>query len=206
MKHTLELYKTAYFFNPLSVTIGEKSYELDNILFYDNEKNEVVTATGSGWFGEYSSNVTLLTSKALKRKIKKDFSKNEPFIIKSDNWHSNRYDLYLPITDFLIVKSYSKVSHYIYADWLLYDEYKQPCTWRTCEKTLNISLYNIMNAIEEIGKKFSDWYIQSMKKDEFYENINMLKELYEQYNNELEYIKNYTVEDYLKELNKKEVK
>lgn len=200
-EYVLWLYKLSGL-NSLSVELNGKYYVLNNILFYN--ENEVIYRTGQGWFrvSEYSNylnnSVKFLTSKPIKRKIKLDFSKKEPFIIKSDS-SDVYYNLYLPISDFDIKQKYKKEGDTIYSILSLIDDKGLEVYGKEQVKYLGSLIFNIRDKIEKVAKNFTGWY-KPMKKEEFDQNIKNLQTLYEEYNDTLKYIEDYNVEDYLKEL------
>lgn len=201
--NTLVLYKTNTWYNPLYVQVKNTGYRLNNILFYND--NGVVYQTGHGWFSSFefsntSFDVRLSTSKPIKRKIKMDLSKNEPFIFKYDDSYDISYDLYLPISDFNIEYKYKKQGDAIFKIFYLFDDNNNKLYGQENVKYLGNLHFNARIKIQEIGKLFSDYSYTPMTQKEFDENINNLKQAYKDHIETLEYIKNYTVEDYLKEL------
>ena len=44
----MELYKTAKWYNPFSIDVNDKSYELGDIIFFD--KDGEICCTDRGWF------------------------------------------------------------------------------------------------------------------------------------------------------------
>ena len=201
--NTLVLYKTNTWYNPLYVQVKDTGYRLNNILFYND--NGVVYQTGHGWFSSFefsntSFDVRLSTSKPIKRKIKMDLSKNEPFIFKYDDSYDISYDLYLPISDFNIEYKYKKQGDSIFKIFYLFDDNNNKLYGQENVKYLGQIPFNARINLQEIGKKFSDYSYTPMTEKEFNENIDNLKQAYKEHIDALEYVKNYTVEDYLKEL------
>ena len=204
--NTLVLYKTNTWYNPLYVQVKDTGYRLNNILFYND--NGVVYQTGHGWFSSFefsntSFDVKLSTSKPIKRKIKMDLSKNEPFIFKYDDSYGEvTYDLYHPLSDFDIEYKYKKEGDSIFKIFYLFDFNNNKLYGQENVKYLGNLHFNARIKIQEIGKLFSDYSYTPMTQKEFDENINNLKQAYIEHIDALEYVKNYTVEDYLKELEK----
>jgi hypothetical protein len=200
--NTIVLYKSTTWYNPLYVHIKNTGYKLNNILFYD--ENGVVYQTGHGWFNsEFSTtsfDIRLSTSKQIKRKIKMDFSKNEPFIFKCDDSYDISYNLYLPVSDFNIEYKYKKQGDSIFKIFYLIDDNNNKLYGQENVKYLGSIPFNARIKLQEIGKKFSDYSYTPMSEKEFNNNINDLKQAYKDHIDALEYVKNYTVEDYLKEL------
>lgn len=201
-QNTIILYKSNSWYQPLFAHVGNMGYKLNNILFYDNDN--IAYQTGHGWFNSEFSNtsfdVKLTTSKPIKRKIKMDFSKNQPFVIKYDDSYEISYDLYLPICDFDIEYEYKKVGNSIFKIFSLIDDNGNKLYGKENVKYLGRIPFNARIKIQEIGKKFSDYSYIAMTQKEFDDNINNLKQAYKEHLEALEYVKNYTVEDYLKEL------
>ena len=92
----MKLYTSRYY-NPFFIDLGAKSYEISNILFYDEVG--VVCSTGHGWFGSGNNNFNVFTIDAdcvMKRKI--DFNSETPFIVADgkDILNKTKYALYIP--------------------------------------------------------------------------------------------------------------
>lgn len=149
--YSIHLYKSNICYNPLSIIYRNKEYLLNNIHFYD--KDDVIISTYKGWFGRYSFKVSLPISKDLTLKRKKDFSKNEPFIIKSAN--TNEYELYLPISDFNISRKYKKTTDMIIADYSFTANNNIECSWSNCVKTLGLDLLKLKQNYESLIKKIN---------------------------------------------------
>ena len=122
-KYEVNLVKKERWYNSLSVTIGYNSYLLDEIYFYN--ENGIVYANSRSWFGEYSFNVFLKTSKEIKRKTKISFSNKNPFIMRSSCTLEASYDLYLPIEDFDLKVTYEKYDSMIIQRVQFYDSHNQ---------------------------------------------------------------------------------
>ncbi len=94
----------SYCYNPFFTDIGNKRYEIGNILFFD--RSGVICQTGRGWFAserggsnnDLKNGFELPTECTLKRKV--DFSADSAFLIKQvDNDQrifGIRYELYIP--------------------------------------------------------------------------------------------------------------
>ena len=88
-----KLHKNSSFYRVLYVTLDNlKEIELNNIIVYD-EKG-IIVQVGVGYF---DNDADIEIKGTIKRKIKKDFSKKENFVIKSEDNYSTyiRYDLYI---------------------------------------------------------------------------------------------------------------
>ena len=196
-KYEVNLFKKEIWWNPLSVTIGYNSYELDKIYFYN--ENGIVYVNSRGWFGDNSFNVFFKTSKEIKKKTKINFSNRLPFIIRSKIDYPKRYDLYLPIEDFDLKVSYYKYSSMIMQKVEFYDEHNQLCKFENCIKYLEDKLFNIQEKYQEHLKNINN--LRDITEMYFLDEIETLKGLAKEYYKEKQNIENYTVEDYLKEIN-----
>lgn len=89
----VNLYRKSSTFKVLHITLDNlKEIELNDIIVYDNKG--IIVQVGRGYFDNGKS---IEIGGTIKRKIKKDFSKKENFVIKSENSYSmnTRYDLYI---------------------------------------------------------------------------------------------------------------
>lgn len=95
----MKLYRTATFYNPFSIDVNGKSYELADIVFFD--KDGVICRTNRGWF---MSGITtnndfniLEIPGDVKKKIKVDFNEKQAFVVRAEG-HSGFADhvLYIP--------------------------------------------------------------------------------------------------------------
>ena len=194
------LAQTNRFYNPYGIVIGMKSYELDDILFYD--KTGVKAQTGSGWFGNNNNirQIVFKTKKIISRKNKIDFNVASPFIIKSSNNYNTRYDLYIPISDLPKFEiSYKKSYLFIkrYADIGL------PNSNENYVRTIMKYLNNGSNAEEELRtaiKSLDDYDIAKKSDEEFNSSIQKIIELRQKMKEAYESDKNYTVDDWKKEV------
>ena len=82
----MKLYRTATFYNPFSIDVNGKSYELADIVFFD--KNGEICRTNRGWF---MSGVTtnndfniLEIPGDVKKKIKVDFNEKQAFVVRAE--------------------------------------------------------------------------------------------------------------------------
>lgn len=192
-KYAINLYKTNMYYNPLSVAYKNKEYTLNNIHFYD--KDNIIISTSHGWFGRSSFNVSLPTAKELTLKRKKDLSKNEPFIIKSD--YGNEYELYLPISDFNISRKYRKIGDMIMGDYSFIANNDIICNWSNCVKYLGKEIFQIKTEYDKILKELEN--INNLKENNFFDKLNNLKMTFNKYQETVKKWNNYTVQDYLKE-------
>ena len=196
--YELKLIKTPLW-NPLTAYLDSGSYPLNNIVFYNEDG--IVMDVGKGWFGQNSFGVTIATSKPCKRKIKVNFSKNETFVIKSDDCtYDKRYDLYIPITDVMITTTYIKDDIGIRANHKFVDLNDHECIWSEYVKTFYTMKYDITEKFIAESKKLEKLSCGNIPQNEFDTIIQNLKQLYDKYQKVLHDIENYTVEDYFKEV------
>ena len=196
--YELKLIKTPLW-NPLTVYFDSGSYPLNNIVFYNEDG--IVMDVGKGWFGQNSFGVTIATSKPCKRKIKVNFSKNETFVIKSDNCtYDKRYELYIPITDVMITTTYIKDDIGIKANHKFIDLNGHECIWSEYVKTFYNMKYDISEKFVVEIKKLEKLSYANIPQNEFDTIIQNLKQLYDKYQKVLQDIENYTVEDYFEEV------
>ena len=94
----MKLYRTAKYYNPFSIDVNGKSYELGDIVFFD--KGGVICRTNLGWFpSETTTNNdfgVLEIPGNVKRKTKVDFSEKQAFIVPAERHGCDEYALYIP--------------------------------------------------------------------------------------------------------------
>ena len=82
----MELYKTAKWYNPFSINVNNKSYELCDIVFFD--KDGVICRTDRGWFTSgisTNNNFDRLEIPGnVKKKIKVDFNEKQAFVVRAE--------------------------------------------------------------------------------------------------------------------------
>lgn len=195
--YEVNLFKKGSWYNPLYVEVGDNFYQLETIHFYN--ENGIVYTNPKGWFGYKSFNVFLKTSKEIKRKIKIDFSKEIPFIVRSKYEWDKNYDLYLPIKDFNLEISYNKTQSTIMQEIKFYDDHRHLCEFSYCVKYLNNKLLDINYEYQKHLEKINS--LNLISKKGFLAELEIIQDLAKQYYEENQNIKNYTVEDYLKEIN-----
>lgn len=82
----MKLYRTAKWYNPFSIDVNNKSYELCDIAFFD--KDGVICRTNRGWFesGITSNNKFdyLEIPGDVKKKIKVDFNEKQAFVVRAE--------------------------------------------------------------------------------------------------------------------------
>ena len=82
----MKLYRTATFYNPFSIDVNGRSYELCDIVFFD--KDGVICRTDRGWFtsGISTNNKfdILEIPGDVKKKIKDDFNEKQAFVVRAE--------------------------------------------------------------------------------------------------------------------------
>ena len=82
----MKLYRTATFYNPFSIDVNGRSYELCDIVFFD--KDGVICRTDRGWFtsGISTNNKfdRLEIPGDVKKKIKVDFNEKQAFVVRAE--------------------------------------------------------------------------------------------------------------------------
>ena len=93
----MELYKTAKWYNPFSITVGNNAYELGDIVFFD--KDGEICHTDRGWFTSRSTNNDfdrLEIPGNVKKKTKIDFNEKQAFVVRTERHGMSTYALYVP--------------------------------------------------------------------------------------------------------------
>lgn len=94
----MKLYKTAKCYNPLSIDVNGKSYELGDIIFFD--KDGEICRTDRGWFTSgISTNNNfdrLEIPGSVKKKTKIDFNEKQAFVVRVERHGLLTYALYIP--------------------------------------------------------------------------------------------------------------
>lgn len=94
----MKLYKTAKWYNPLSIDVNGKSYELGDIIFFD--KDGEICRTDRGWFTSgISTNNNfdrLEIPGSVKKKTKIDFNEKQAFVVRVEKHGLLTYALYIP--------------------------------------------------------------------------------------------------------------
>ena len=82
----MKLYRTAKWYNPFSIDVNNKSYELCDIVFFD--KDGEICRTNCGWFtsGISTNNKfdILEIPGDVKKKIKVDFNEKQAFVVRAE--------------------------------------------------------------------------------------------------------------------------
>lgn len=94
----MKLYKTAKWYNPFTIDVNGKSYELGDIVFFD--KDGIICRTDRGWFATGSTinnNYDLLEIPGnVKKKTKIDFNEKQAFVVRTEKYGMSIYALYIP--------------------------------------------------------------------------------------------------------------
>ena len=94
----MELYKTAKWYNPFSIDVNNKSYELGDIIFFD--KDGEICRTDRGWFTSGISTNNdfdrLEIPGNVKKKTKVDFNEKQAFVVRTERYNMPTYALYIP--------------------------------------------------------------------------------------------------------------
>ena len=174
-------------------------YTIKNILFYDN--SGVVDSIGHGWV-EYDGRdlkYIKLDIEEIKLKRKEDFSIPTAFIIsKGKDWDGLQADLYINVSmcDYHFTE-YKKVQDYIMKCFVGIDKDGQQFNHETVVKVLKEKYWENTHKLNELVEhlKYEDYSEENRNK--FMKDF---KKIYNDILKEQEYSKNYTVEDYLKEI------
>ena len=94
----MKLYRTAKWYNPFSIDVNNKSYELGDIVFFD--KSGEICRTGHGWFTSgisTNNNFDKLEIPGdVKKKTKIDFNEKQAFVVHIEQHGLASYALYIP--------------------------------------------------------------------------------------------------------------
>ena len=162
-------------YNPFFIDIGSKSFEIDNIYFFDAEG--VICSTGRGWFGNnnnFRAGLVLPVDCIVRRK--EDYKSKCAFLLSSGvkSWATNKtsYKLYIPadivaLQAPVITDSFQNKRCYI-------------IEWKTNIPGIFVSHYHhadqalslIESQINEIGEKIHHLYT-----DHFADFPNLLNQL-----------------------------
>lgn len=94
----MKLYRTAKWYNPFSIDVNDKSYELGDIVFFD--KDGIICRTDRGWFmsgSTINNNYDSLEIPGnVKKKTKIDFNEKQAFVVRTEKYGMSIYALYIP--------------------------------------------------------------------------------------------------------------
>lgn len=153
----MKLYQTCSCWNPYSIDVKNKSYELDSIVAF-NEHGEIVRTTG-GWFGNNNHVPEMEIPGDCVRKVKVDYKCKSAFIIKdsSNTAFKNRYTLYIPekmigLSDPAFKKAYSGDAVCVSFSTSIPGAYFERYIW------IDQTVKAIEHEIRDTGKKISNLY------------------------------------------------
>ena len=180
------------------VAIDEKGncYELENIIIYS--ENGVLLETDRGWFGDNNKlgNISIGT---IKRRMKRDFSRKENFIIKEEKKSyriDNKHTLYIYYKNINCnFIGYSIDSLFLKTNFTILDNYKiDDVIGFTKNKSNNIVYSNELKAaFEKINSYNFERHPEELEKA-----IKLIREKQKEYKKAIEEEENYTLKDYRK--------
>lgn len=177
---------------PLFLEISGKEYELDSFIFYNNEG--VIFKHEYGYLeNSFKPNFDF----EIKRKLKVNFTEKSAYIIKSNNSWNVRYDLYIH-EDLVGLKepTYKRKYNMIFA---LYETDIPNFHFEVYQKSIDEGFDVVRDKIIEESKKLTSY---SLTSETLQECINKLITLKDEFKREEKLLSEYTVEDYIKEINK----
>lgn len=178
--------------------IDEKgnAYELENIIIYSDWG--VLLETDRGWFG-YNNDLGNVAIGTIKRRMKKDFSRKENFIIKEEQKSyriDNKYTLYIYYKNINCnFIGYSIDSLFLETNFTILDNYKIDDVIGFTNNKSNSIAYS--DELKEAYKKI-DSYNFERHPEELEKAIKLIREKQKQYKKALEEEENYTLKDYKK--------
>ena len=191
------LLKQAAWYN-VYCAIDEKgnAYELENIIIYSD--CGVLLETDRGWFG-YNNDLGDVAIGTIKRRMKKDFSRKENFIIKEEQKSyriDNKYTLYIYYKNINCkFIGYSIDSLFLRTNFTILDNYKiDDVIGFTKNKSDNIAY---SDELKEAYKKI-DSYNFERHPEELEKAIKLIRKKQKEYKKALEEEENYTLKDYKK--------
>ena len=186
-----KLYQKADYYSPLFITVGEKEYELDNIIFFND--NEEILKIGRGFFDDRKEKE--FNGETVK-KIKIDYSSKKNFIVKAKPEYYNsevKYNLYIREENANI--EYLGEQQICFGD--IYKVYKiNDSIEKQYVKTLKGKLDNLNDKAETLLKSISSEYgygKYGIEENVLDEKIKELKTLNKQIIKEVDRIKNYKI-------------
>ena len=191
------LLKQAAWYN-VYCAIDEKgnAYELENIIIYSD--CGVLLETDRGWFGD-NNNLGDVAIGTIKRRMKKDFSRKENFIIKEEQKSyriDNKYTLYIYYKNINCnFIGYSIDSLYLRTNFTILDNYKIDDVIGFNKNKSNSIAYS--NELKEAYKKIDTYNFESHP-EELEKAIKLIREKQKQYKKALEEEEKYTLKDYKK--------
>lgn len=178
--------------------IDEKgnAYELENIIIYS--ENGVVLETDRGWFGD-NNRLGDAAIGTIKRRMKRDFSKKENFIIKEEKKSykiDNKYTLYIYYKNINCnFIGYSIDGLCLRTNFTILDNYKINDVIGFLKNKSNGIAYS--DELKEAYKKVDSYNFQ-YHPEELEKAIKLIREKQKEYKKALEEEENYTLKDYKK--------
>ncbi len=179
-------------------------YVIKNIKFYD--KNGIIISCGQGWldYDKEDLNCIELDVDNIPLKRKEDFSINGAFIIsrgKNDVLDSLQADLYINanVVNLQFLEFGIKFTSMIFKYYVGKDSVGREFKVNDVVGSLNNDKrYEYQNKIGALSRKITE--ISSLTEDEYENTIKELQEYGKKYFKERERIDNYSVEDYLRDI------
>ena len=170
----MKLY-TSSCYNPFFIDIGAKTYELENIHFFDSDG--VICSSGRGWFGSnnyFRNGLEIAVDVFVKKKP--DFSLSVAFLLSTGekSWATNktRYELYIPAAVVGLkaptISEISRSKRYYIVTWESNIQGVFCTAWRYVDATLSA----VEHEINEVGET-----IKSLYQSHFDELPELLKRL-----------------------------
>lgn len=193
----MNLLKQNEWYNPyVAIDEKENGYELENIIIYS--ENGILLETDKGWFGN-NNNLGNIAIGTIKRRMKKDFSRKENFIIKEEQKSyriDNKYTLYIYYKNINCnFIGYSIDSLFLRANFTILDNYKIDDVIGFVKNKSNEIAYS--DELKEAYKKV-DSYNFEYHPEELEKAITLIREKQKEYKKALEEEANYTLKDYKK--------
>lgn len=183
-----------------AVTVRDKLYYIDNIIFYKD--NQIVLYTNQGWLetktdtGTRDISCLEIPAEEIKLKRKPNAFDGTTYIIAyGKDWSGHlKANLYIPAADLRIHKvayELKQNGNYLYTIW----KGTQGIHIEFHTKTLCDTLYDFRNKYEETYKAVSDTYMAIDKEETFLDNLDRLRTLADEYFAERKRLANLTLED-----------
>ena len=194
----MKLYKTAKWYNPFSIVVGNNAYELGDIAIFD--KDGIICRVDHGWFAsDISMNNnfdTLEIPGSVKKKIKIDFTENQSFVVKTERYGQLIYTLFIP-------RSLVQLSAPMATRSTMYDKHWE-VTWTTNIEGVSVTKWHfidqkrqeIVKQINNIGQTISELWSETENK--LPKLIEQLQQKQKEFNQESARMEAITADDVLK--------
>ena len=194
----MKLYKTAKWYNPFSITVGNNAYELGDIVFFD--KDGIICRADHGWFAsDISMNNnfdTLEIPGSVKKKTKIDFTENQSFVVKTERYGQVIYTLFIP-------RSLVQLSAPMATRSTMYDKHWE-VTWTTNIEGVSVTKWHfidqrrqeVVKQINSIGQTISELWSETENK--LPKLIEQLQQKQKEFNQETAHMEAITADDVLK--------